>query len=97
MIGRLVEDEQVYWLQQEFEYGQTSTLASREHLDLLGGFLTTEHEGSQQVAYLVAYFSLGHIIDGLEDCQLAVKQRGLVLGEVANLHVVAQLQLAFIL
>ena len=39
----------------------------------------------------------GHIIDGLEDCQLAVKQRGLVLCEVANLHVMAQLQFAFIL
>ena len=83
VVGGFVQDKEVHRLEQQPDHGQTGTLAAGEHLDLLHrGFGTAEHEGAQQVAYLVAYLALGHVVDGLEDGQVLVEQGGLVLGEV---------------
>ena len=91
MVGRLVEDKEVHRLKKEFEQCQSGALATREHLHLLHGFLgSTKHEGTEQVAYLVAHIALGHIIDGLEDGEILVEQRCLILGEVTNLHIVTE-------
>ena len=98
VVGGLVQNEQVHGFEQQLDHGQAGAFAAGEHLDLLHrGFGTAEHEGAQQVAYLVAYLVLGHVVDGLEDGQVLVEQGGLVLGELAYLHVVAQRQGAFVL
>ena len=91
VVGRLVEDQQVDRFQQKLQDSQTGALATGEHLHLLRGVLSTKHKGAQKIAYLVAHLALGHVVYGLEDRELAVEQRGLVLGEIADLHVVAEL------
>ena len=97
MVRRLVEDEQVHGFEQKFQYGQSGALSTGQHLHLLRALLASEHEGAKQVADFQAYLALGYIVDGLEHCQFAIQQRCLVLREVANLHVVAEFQFAFVL
>lgn len=58
-----------------FNYGGGVCAFHRKHLDLLHGlFGATEHEGTQQVAYLVADFPFCHIVDGLEYGQVLIQQ-----------------------
>ena len=94
MVGRLVEYQQVHGFEQQAYHGQTTALAAAEHLHTLIGSLAAEHECTEYVVYLQAYFAAGHIVDGLKDGQALVEQLSLVLGEVAYLHVVAHLQRA---
>ena len=97
MIGGLVEDKQVDRLKQQLEDGEARTLSTRQHLDLLGRLVAAKHEGAEQVAYLAAYVALGHIVDGLEHGEVVVEQRRLVLGEIAYLDIVAQIEVSLVL
>ena len=91
VIGRLVEDEQVHRLKQQLYHSQTATLAARQHLHLFVDCLASEHERSKNILYLQTYVALSHAVDCVEHAYLAVEQLRLILGEVANLHVVAHL------
>ena len=97
MVGRLIENQQVHWLQQQFENGKTGALTSRQNFHLLGRILSAKHEGSKQIAYLVADFTLGNIINGLEYGKFAIEQRSLVLGKITYLYIMSQLQFTFVL
>ena len=44
VVGGLVEDEKVDWLEQELNHGQTTALATRKHLHLLVDSLASKHE-----------------------------------------------------
>src|SRR5690554_5695838 len=46
--------------------------------------------------YTTLFRSLGHIVDGLKNRQLLLHQRGLVLGKIANLHIVTHGKLALV-
>ena len=94
VVRGLVEYQQVNGLQQQLDHRQTAPLAAAEHLHLLVAVLATKHEGAENVVDAQAHVAFGHVVDGLEHRQLLVKQLGLVLGEVAYLHVVAYLQMA---
>ena len=94
MIGRLVEDEQIDGFEQQLYHCQSAAFASREHLHLLVHILATEHERAKYVLYLQSDVALCHIVNGLKHGQFAVEQLRLVLGKVAYLHVVSNLQVA---
>ena len=72
-------------------------LAAGEYFHLLGAGFAAEHKGAEQVAYLVADVALCYIVDGLEDGEVFIEQRGLVLRKIAYLHIVAELKIAFVL
>ena len=90
VIGRLVENEQVEGFEQKFENGQARTLTARKHFHLLRSFLAAEHEGAEEITNLEANFAFRHVVDGVIDGDFAVEQRGLVLREVTNLHIVTE-------
>ena len=96
VVGGLVEDEQVDGLQQQAYHRQTALLTAAEHLDLLVGILSAEHECAQDVVDARAYVAHGHIVDGVVHGQRLVEQLGLVLGKIANLDIVPDLQFAVI-
>ena len=74
MVGRFVQYQQIHRLEQELYHGKTCALSTGKYLDFLHRFFgTTEHEGAQQVAYLVTDFPFGHIVDGLEYSQVLIQ------------------------
>ena len=89
VVGGLVEDEQVDGLQQQADHRQARPLAAGEHADELLRGLAAKHKGTEQVVDLQAHLSPRHLVDGLEDRQPLVEELGLILGEIADLHVVA--------
>ena len=97
MVCWLVKDEQVHRLKQKLKDGKTGALAARQHLDLLRGVFASKHERAQQVANLVSYLPLCHIVDGLENRKLTIEQRSLVLSKIAYLNIMSKLQLARVL
>ena len=74
MIGGLVKDEEIHRLQQQLQDGETCAFAAREHLHLLCRFFSSEHESTEQIAYLVAYLTLCHVVNSLKYGQLAVEK-----------------------
>ena len=92
MIGRLIEDEQVDWFEQETYHRQTTAFAAREHLHFLLDVLASEHESSEDILDACADITYSHTIYCVEDCEIFVKQLCLILCEVANLHAMANLQ-----
>ena len=94
VVGRLVEDEQVDRLQQQANHSQTAALATAEHFYFLFIILAAKHKGAKDVVNAQTDVALRHIVDGLEYGKVLVQQLCLVLREVANLHIVANLQVA---
>ena len=94
VVRGFVEDEEVDGLEQQLDHGQARALAAREHFHLLVRGFAAEHEGTEYVAYLQADVALGHAVDGVENGELAVEELRLVLGVVAQLDVVAELEVA---
>lgn len=67
VVGRLVQNQEVDRFQQELDHCQAGTFAAREHFHFLHRFFrSAEHEGAQQVTYLVADFSFCHVVNRLE-------------------------------
>ena len=97
MIGRLIQNQQVYRLQEKFENGKASTLTTGEDFHLLGRVFATKHESPEQIAYLVADFSFRHIVDSLEYGEFSIKQRGLILSEITYLYIMPQFEFSLIL
>ena len=97
MVGRFIKDEEIDGLKQEFHQGQAGALAAREHLHLLRAGLAAKHKRAEQVANLIANLALRYIVYGLINGQVLVEQRGLILCEIAYLHVVAERQRALVL
>lgn len=81
VVGRLVKDEQVDRVEQQLHQRQTGAFASRQNFYFLRAFFTSEHEGSEQVADFVADITYGYVVNGLENGQILVEQRRLVLGK----------------
>ena len=94
VVGRLVEDKQVYWLEQQANHGQTTTLATAQNTHLLVGSLTTEHERTEDVVDTQTNLATRHAVDSVAHRQALVEQLCLVLGEVAYLNVMANFQRA---
>ena len=92
MVGRLVENQEVDRLQEQANHGQTTALATTEHLDFLVGGLATKHESSEDIIDAQADIALCHIIDGLEHGEILIEQLCLVLCKITNLHVMPHLQ-----
>ena len=98
MVGRLIQNQQIDRFQQKLDHRQPGTFSTGKHLDFLHGFFrSSEHESSQQIADLVADFSLRHIIDGLEYGQILVKKGSLVLGKITDLYIMSQCQCTFVI
>ena len=95
VVGRLVEYQQVYRLQQQLYHGQTAAFAAAEHLHFLVGILAAEHEGPQDVVDAQPDVAFRYVVYRLEHRQRLVQQLSLVLGEVTYLDIVTHLQRAF--
>ena len=91
MVGRLVENKQIDGFKQEFYHCQSGALTARQELDLLLRSLATEHESTQNVAYLQSDVASCHKVDGVEHGKFAVQHLCLVLCKVTYLHIVAHL------
>ena len=94
MVGRLIEDEEVDWFHEQFYHSQSATLATTQHLYFLFRNLATKHKCTKQVVDLESHFACSHLVDGIKDAQILVKQLCLVLSEIAYLYVVAHFQCA---
>ena len=92
VIRGLVQNQQVYRFQQQAYHGQTTSLATTQHLHTLVRCLATKHKGTQYVVDAQTNVVFRHIVYGLEYRQTLVQQLGLVLGKVAYLHIVPYFQ-----
>jgi len=92
VVGGLVEDEQIDGLHEQAYHGETAALAAAEHLDLLLRGFAAKHECTQEVVDLQAHVAGGYAVYGVVDGDVFVEQLGLVLGKIADLHVVAYLE-----
>ena len=97
VVRRFVENQQVVWLEEELEQSQARTLTTAEYLDLLRRSFTTEHKGAEEILDLRADLALGYIIDGLEDGARLILDGRLILGEVADLDIMAEREDTFVL
>ena len=96
VVGRLIKNKKIDRLQQQLEHRQSAALAATEHLDLLVAGLAAKHKGTQQFAYLQPYVAGGHAVYGVIDTKALVQQLSLILGIVAYLHIVANLEEAVV-
>ncbi len=94
VIGGLIEDQQIDGLKQETDHGQSCLFTAGKDFDFLVGSFASEHEGAEDVADPGADIADGHAVDSVEHGDFSVKQRGLVLGEVADLYVVADFEVS---
>ena len=89
VVRRLVENQQVHGREQQLDHGQSGTLSTGQDFHLFVDVVTAEHESSQHILDFVFQLHGGYVVDGLENGKTFVHERGLVLGEIANLHVIA--------
>ena len=94
VIRRLVENEQVHGFQQQANHCQPTALAARQHFYFFVRLLAAEHKRTENVVDAQADFAACHSVDGLENGERLVEQLRLILGEVADLHVVADFQIS---
>ena len=92
MVGGLVENQQIEGRQQQFGQRQTGFLAAGEHFDLLLGGLRVEQETAEDGTYLGTDVAHGYIVNSLKHSLFGIQQFGLVLGVVANNHLIAQVE-----
>ena len=95
VVGRLVENQQVDGLQQQFDHRQTGPLAAGKHLDEFFAGILAEHEGAEDIADTGPDVAHGDVVDGFEDGDRLVEPRRFVLREIADLDVVAHLDRTF--
>ena len=96
MVGRLIENQQVYRLQQQTDHRQATSLSTTEHFHFLVRLLATKHEGAKDIVDTQTDLALRYVVDGLENGEVLVEQLCLILGKIANLDVVAHFQFACI-
>ena len=92
MVRRLVENEQVHGFEQQANHRQPTALTARQHFYALIALLAAEHKCTEDVVDAQADVAPRHVVDGLENGQRFVEQLRLILGEVADLHVVPDFQ-----
>ena len=96
VVGRFVENQEVHGFEQELNHRQTTAFTTRQHLHKLVAGFSTEHERTEQVANLQTNVSLCHTVDGVEHGDVAIEQLRLVLGKIADLHIVSHFQFAIV-
>ena len=89
VVRRLVENQQVHGREQQLDHGQSGTLSTGQDFHLFVDVVTAEHESSQHILDFVFQLHGSYVVDSLENGKAFVHERGLVLGEIANLHVIA--------
>ena len=97
VVRRFVENQQVVGLEEELEQSQARTLTTAEYLDLLRRSFAAKHKGTEEVLDLRADLALGYIVDSLKDGARLILDGRLILGEVADLHVMAEREDTFVL
>ena len=97
VVRRFVEDQQVVGLKEELEQSQARALTTAEDLDLLRRSFAAKHKGAEEILDLRADLALGYIVDSLEDGARLILDGRLILGEVADLHVMAKREDTFVL
>ena len=94
VVRRLVENEQVHGFQQQANHRQPAALTARQHFYFFIRLLAAEHKRTENVVDAQADFAACHSVDGLENGERFVEQLRLILGEVTDLHVVADFQIS---
>ena len=91
MVGGLVEDEQVEGGEQQFGQCQPRLLAARQHRHALFGIFGAEEETAKDGADFGTNIAHGHFVDGFENGLVGVEHQRLVLGIIADDHLMPQL------
>ena len=87
VIGRLVENEQIHWLEQQLQQGKACAFAAAKHFHFLHRFLAAEHECAKHIFYFCSDVAFCNVVDSLKHSEVFVEQRSLILGKIANHHV----------
>ena len=77
-------------MEYELGHGKTGTLASAEHRHLLVNVLTAEEKGPEDVPQPGADIAHSHLVEGIVDRIVFIKDVLLVLGIVAESHIEAE-------
>ena len=94
VVRGLVENEQVHGFEQEPNHRQPTALTTRQHFYFFVCLFAAKHKRAEDILDARADFALRHVVDGLENRERLVEQLRLILGEVADLHVVADFQIS---
>ena len=89
MVGRFVQHEQIVGVQHEFYHGEAVPFSAGEHPHRLVDVFASKEKRAEEIAYLCAYRSRGHPVDGIVYREGWVQNGLLILREVAYIHVVA--------
>ena len=90
VVGRLVEGQQVVRVEYELGHGKTGTLASAEYGHLLVDVLTAEEKGPEDIPQPCADIAHSHLVEGIVDRIVFIEDVLLVLGIVAESHIVPE-------
>ena len=94
MVGRLVEYEEIHGVEQQSYHREAAAFAARKEPDVFFACFAAEHERSENVVYLQAYFPPCGAVYRVEDREAVIEELCLVLGIVSYLHVVPHLEFA---
>ena len=88
MVGRLVHDQYIEGGEEHFRQCQAIAFAPWEHLYLFFYLVTAEEESTEDIAYLDTVGVIGCPQHSVQEGEFAIQVMGLVLGEIAYLHIV---------
>ena len=96
MIGRFIKYQQVDGFKQQLDHSQSAAFSTAKELHFLFRGLTTKHESTEQVIDFQSYIPCSHAVYRIIDAERLIKKLSLILGKIANLNIVSNLQLACI-
>ena len=98
MIGRFVQNQEVHRFQQQLNHSKPGAFSTGKHFHLFHGlFRAAKHKSTQQVAYLVTYFTFCHIVNRLEYRKVLIQHRRLILCKITDLYIVPERQCTIVL
>ena len=96
MVGRLVKDKEVDRLKQQTNHCQSSFFSTRKHFHLLVRRLASKHKRTEDIPYFRADVANRHLINRVKHRYFAIKQRRLILSEIADFYIMPDFQISII-
>ena len=92
MVGRFIENQEVYRLKQKLNHRQTGTFSTGKYFHFLIRGFTAKHEGSQYIPYFQTYIPRCHTVNRIKYRQIFVQHLCLILGKISDLHIMPDCQ-----
>ncbi|MPM97476.1 hypothetical protein SDC9_144649 [bioreactor metagenome] len=96
MVGRLIQNQEVYWFQQKLYHCQPTSLSSRQNFDFFVRIIFSKHECSKNIPDLGPDLPYCDVVYCLENRKILVQHGSLILSEISNFNIVSQGNLAII-